>query len=73
MLEEDLNSTQAHEKCSVSVIRVEIEFEFSLLTVSGAQNFGANFNIPGLVTIGPNFQILGQLSGEAELHMYVPL
>ncbi|KAK6341165.1 hypothetical protein TWF696_008251 [Orbilia brochopaga] len=31
-------------------------------------NFGATFNVPGIVTVGPNFRLLGQLSGQATLH-----
>jgi hypothetical protein len=34
----------------------------------GAEQFGGTFSIPGLVTVGPNFQIFGEISGTATLH-----
>lgn len=33
----------------------------------GAHNFGATFRVPGFVTIGPDFRIIGSLAGEAQL------
>lgn len=34
----------------------------------GLQNFGATFSVPGIVTIGPNFRVLGSIDGTATLH-----
>jgi chitinase len=34
----------------------------------GLQNFGATFAVPGIVTIGPNFRVLGSVEGSATLH-----
>jgi chitinase len=35
--------------------------------IFAADKFGATFSIPGIVTIGPNFKLLGQLEGSALL------
>lgn len=35
----------------------------------GVQNFGSPFRVPGLVTIGPNFKLVGQISGEAVMQL----
>lgn len=47
----------------------EMSFTTGRMELFGAQNFGANFRIPGIVTIGPNFRVFGQLSGKATLHV----
>jgi chitinase len=39
-----------------------------LIKSLGAANFGATFTVPGFVTIGPNFRVLGSLDGIATLH-----
>jgi len=33
----------------------------------GMENFGANFRVPGIVTVGPNFRLFGLLDGEMSL------
>jgi chitinase len=33
----------------------------------GMENFGANFRVPGIVTVGPNFRIFGALEGQVSL------
>ncbi|KAH9211348.1 glycosyl hydrolases family 18-domain-containing protein, partial [Leptodontidium sp. 2 PMI_412] len=54
---------------------IDVELKFSALArmsfhtgeveLFGAQNFGSPFRVPGLVTIGPNFRIVAQISGDA--------
>ncbi|KAH7038273.1 glycosyl hydrolases family 18-domain-containing protein [Microdochium trichocladiopsis] len=46
----------------------ELTFTTGPVEVFGAQNFGITFTVPGIVTIGPNFKIIGELSGRATLH-----
>ncbi|KAI1281725.1 carbohydrate-binding module family 18 [Xylaria sp. FL0933] len=46
----------------------KISFSTGRLEIFGAQNFGATFIIPGLVTVGPNFKVYGQLAGQLTLH-----
>ncbi|KAI0876435.1 hypothetical protein GGS24DRAFT_498865 [Hypoxylon argillaceum] len=45
-----------------------ISFSTGRLEIFGAQNFGATFTIPGLITVGPNFKVYGQLAGQLTLH-----
>ncbi|KAI0141566.1 hypothetical protein GGR57DRAFT_487122 [Xylariaceae sp. FL1272] len=47
----------------------KISFSTGRIQVFGANNFGAAFSVPGIVTVGPNFKIYGQISGELTLHM----
>lgn len=37
----------------------KISFSAGRLEIFGAQNFGATFTIPGLITVGPNFKVYG--------------
>ncbi|KAI1119842.1 hypothetical protein F5Y10DRAFT_283740 [Nemania abortiva] len=46
----------------------QVSFSTGRLEIFGAQNFGATFSIPGLVTVGPNFKVYGQLAGKLTLH-----
>ncbi|KAI3336893.1 carbohydrate-binding module family 18 [Xylariaceae sp. AK1471] len=39
-----------------------ISFSTGRLEIFGAQNFGATFRIPGLVTVGPNFKVFGKIA-----------
>ncbi|KAI1381148.1 family 18 glycosyl hydrolase [Hypoxylon crocopeplum] len=41
----------------------QLSFNTDPVELFGLQNFGATFSIPGIVTIGPNFRIFGQISG----------
>lgn len=36
-----------------------IRFSTGSIELFGMQNFGGTFTVPGLVTIGPNFRVLG--------------
>ncbi|KAF6812686.1 glycosyl hydrolase family 18 [Colletotrichum sojae] len=47
---------------------VNLHFLTGKVELFGLQNFGATFAVPGVVTIGPNFRVLGQLQGTATLH-----
>ncbi|KAH9230227.1 glycoside hydrolase family 18 protein [Colletotrichum gloeosporioides 23] len=47
---------------------VNLHFLTGKVQLFGLQNFGATFTVPGIVTIGPNFRVLGQLQGTATLH-----
>jgi chitinase len=49
-------------------VEASLSFTTGPQELFGAQNFGANFRVPGIVTIGPNFRVIGQLSGQADLH-----
>ncbi|KAI0806563.1 carbohydrate-binding module family 18 [Xylaria sp. FL0064] len=40
----------------------KISFSTGRLEIFGAQNFGATFMIPGLVTVGPNFKVYGPIA-----------
>lgn len=37
----------------------QLTFTTGPVEVFGAQNFGVTFRVPGIVTIGPNFRIIG--------------
>lgn len=43
----------------------KMSFHTGQVELFGVQNFGSPFRVPGLVTIGPNFKLVGQISGEA--------
>ncbi|KAI3537270.1 glycosyl hydrolase family 18 [Colletotrichum abscissum] len=45
-----------------------VEFLTGEIELFGLENFGGTFTVPGIVTIGPNFRVLGQLQGSATLH-----
>ncbi|KAF2733512.1 hypothetical protein EJ04DRAFT_468282 [Polyplosphaeria fusca] len=47
----------------------KMSFHTGQVELFGAHNFGASFRVPGIVTIGPDFRVLGSLSGDASLHM----
>ncbi|GKT50966.1 mutanase Pc12g07500 [Colletotrichum spaethianum] len=47
---------------------VTLHFLTGQIELFGLQNFGATFSVPGIVTIGPNFRVLGQLQGTATMH-----
>ncbi|ORY04392.1 hypothetical protein BCR34DRAFT_572769 [Clohesyomyces aquaticus] len=47
----------------------DLSFHTGQLELFGAHNFGASFRVPGIVTIGPDFRILGSLAGDATLQM----
>ncbi|KAK1971060.1 hypothetical protein LY78DRAFT_568603 [Colletotrichum sublineola] len=47
---------------------VTLHFLTGKIELFGLQNFGATFSIPGIVTIGPNFRVLGQVQGTATIH-----
>ncbi|KAI8197977.1 Mutanase, partial [Colletotrichum sp. SAR 10_65] len=47
---------------------VTMHFLTGQVELFGLQNFGATFSVPGIVTIGPNFRVLGQLQGTATMH-----
>lgn len=47
---------------------IKLHFLTGKAELFGLQNFGATFTVPGVVTIGPNFRVLGQLQGTARLH-----
>lgn len=47
---------------------ITLQFLTGEIELFGLQNFGATFSVPGIVTIGPNFRVLGQLQGTATLH-----
>jgi chitinase len=49
-------------------LRASVSFTTGPQELFGAQNFGANFRVPGIVTIGPNLRVIGELSGQADLH-----
>lgn len=36
-----------------------VRFSTGSIELFGMQNFGGAFNVPGIVTIGPNFRVLG--------------
>lgn len=37
------------------------------MLIFSADTFGAAFTVPGIMTIGPNFKLYGQLEGKATL------
>jgi chitinase len=45
-----------------------VSFMTGPMELFGLQNFGATFSVPGIVTIGPNFRVLGSVDGTATLH-----
>ncbi|RYN58904.1 hypothetical protein AA0114_g1804 [Alternaria tenuissima] len=45
----------------------KVSFHTGDVELFGAHNFGATFRVPGFVTIGPDFRIIGSLAGEAQL------
>ncbi|KAJ6287495.1 hypothetical protein J3E71DRAFT_358329 [Bipolaris maydis] len=45
----------------------KVSFHTGNVELFGAHNFGATFRVPGFVTIGPDFRIIGSLAGEAQL------
>ncbi|KAK4097654.1 glycoside hydrolase family 18 protein [Parathielavia hyrcaniae] len=45
-----------------------VSFMTGTMELFGLQNFGATFSVPGIVTIGPNFRVLGSVEGSATLH-----
>jgi chitinase len=47
----------------------KMSFHTGQVELFGAHNFGASFRVPGIVTIGPDFRVLGSLSGDASLHL----
>ncbi|KAK2051177.1 hypothetical protein LY76DRAFT_418015 [Colletotrichum caudatum] len=47
---------------------ITLQFLTGQIELFGLQNFGASSSVPGIVTIGPNFRVLGQLQGTATLH-----
>ncbi|OAK93414.1 hypothetical protein IQ06DRAFT_236443, partial [Phaeosphaeriaceae sp. SRC1lsM3a] len=46
-----------------------LSFHTGQVELFGAHNFGASFRVPGIVTIGPDFRVLGSLAGDATLQM----
>ena len=46
----------------------QLTFSSNRIELFGLDTFGATFSVPGLVTIGPNFQVFGQLDGQAGVH-----
>jgi chitinase len=42
-------------------------FETLDITLFAADKFGATFTVPGIVTIGPNFEVFGKLEGAVTL------
>jgi chitinase len=49
--------------------KAALSFHTGPVELFGAQNFGATFRVPGIVTIGPNFRIIADLSGDATLEV----
>lgn len=47
----------------------KVPFPTGDIELFGAHNFGATFCVPGIVTIGPDFRIIGSLSGDASLKL----
>jgi chitinase len=47
----------------------KVSFHTGDIELFGAHNFGASFRVPGIVTIGPDFRIIGSLSGDASLKL----
>ncbi|OAL43395.1 hypothetical protein IQ07DRAFT_593170 [Pyrenochaeta sp. DS3sAY3a] len=45
----------------------KVSFHTGDIELFGAHNFGASFRVPGIVTIGPDFRIIGSLSGDASM------
>ncbi|KAH0491929.1 hypothetical protein TgHK011_003330 [Trichoderma gracile] len=45
-----------------------VRFSTGSVELFGMQNFGGTFTVPGIVTIGPNFRVLGQLTGVFTAH-----
>ncbi|KAK2037093.1 hypothetical protein LZ31DRAFT_600779 [Colletotrichum somersetense] len=41
---------------------VQLQSQTGRVELFGLQNFGATLSVPGIVTIGPNFRVLGQLT-----------
>lgn len=39
--------------------QARLQFSTGRIEMFGLENFGGNFNVPGLVTIGPNMRVLG--------------
>ncbi|ETS76426.1 hypothetical protein PFICI_11813 [Pestalotiopsis fici W106-1] len=46
----------------------QLRFSTGPLELFGAANFGAAFKVPGIVTIGPNLRVLGELTGTFTVH-----
>lgn len=47
----------------------KVSFHTGDVELFGAHNVGASFRVPGIVTIGPDFRIIGSLSGDASLKL----
>jgi chitinase len=45
----------------------KVSFHTGDVELFGAHNFGATFRVPGFVTIGTDFRIIGSLAGDASL------
>ncbi|OIW30103.1 hypothetical protein CONLIGDRAFT_552353, partial [Coniochaeta ligniaria NRRL 30616] len=45
-----------------------VSFDSGPVELIGLQNFGATFSVPGILTIGPNFRVLGNVQGHASIH-----
>jgi chitinase len=46
-----------------------LSFHTGQVELFGAHKFGASFRVPGIVTIGPDFRVLGSLFGDASPHL----
>ncbi|KAG8160926.1 hypothetical protein KVR01_009190 [Diaporthe batatas] len=46
---------------------VTVRFDTQDVMLLSADKFGAAFSVPGIVTVGPNFKVLGRLEAEATL------
>jgi chitinase len=47
----------------------KVSFHTGDIELFGAHNSGASFRVPGIVTIRPDFQIIGSLSGDASFKL----
>ncbi|KAF1812420.1 hypothetical protein P152DRAFT_474108 [Eremomyces bilateralis CBS 781.70] len=54
-------------------VHSRLQFSTGKRELLGAQNFGANFRVPSVATIGPNFRDSEEISGQATLHVHSEL
>ncbi|KAI1397459.1 hypothetical protein F4819DRAFT_503329 [Hypoxylon fuscum] len=49
-------------------MQAQMRFSTGSLELFGLENFGGAFHVPGILTIGPNLRVLGELTGVFTVH-----
>ncbi|KAK8091452.1 hypothetical protein PG997_001813 [Apiospora hydei] len=48
--------------------QAKLSFSTGQIELFGMENFASPFNAPGIITVGPNFRVLGELKGVLSIH-----